>query len=78
MRVISKTFSLPPTLVCVRRSPGLLRFIRTQAQYEYTPREDYNLSEFSRPAGLATPRQVIKYPYLREFLVHRPIASTVS
>jgi ATP-dependent Clp protease ATP-binding subunit ClpX len=56
MRVISKSFSL----VCGQRSPRMLRFVRTQAQYEYTPREDYNLSEFSRPAGLATPRQVIK------------------
>ncbi|KAI0291742.1 P-loop containing nucleoside triphosphate hydrolase protein [Russula brevipes] len=61
--------SLPPSsaLVCCHRSPRLLRFLRTQAQYEYTPREDYDLSEFSRPAGLATPRQLVQY--LDEYVV---------
>jgi hypothetical protein len=58
MRVISKSISLPSTLVCGQRSSRLLRFVRTQAQYEYSPREDYTLSEFSRPPGLVTPRQV--------------------
>lgn len=60
MRVIPKSLSRPSTLVCALHSSRLLRFVRTQAQYEYSPREDYNLSEFSRPTGLATPRQVIK------------------
>ena len=58
MRVFIKSSSLPSVLACGHRSPRLLRFVRTQAQYEYTPREDHNYSEFSRSAGLATPRQV--------------------
>ena len=59
MRSLKKSFPLPSVLACGYRSPQLLRFVRTQAQYEYTPREDYDSSEFSRPAGVATPRQVI-------------------
>lgn len=59
MRPLTKSFSLPSALACGHRSPQLLRFVRTQAQYEHTPREDYDSSEFSPPAGLATPRQVI-------------------
>jgi ATP-dependent Clp protease ATP-binding subunit ClpX len=60
MRTLIRSLPSSSALVCCHRSPRLLRFLRTQAQYEYTPREDYDLSEFSRPAGLATPRQVIK------------------
>jgi ATP-dependent Clp protease ATP-binding subunit ClpX len=91
MRVISKSISLPSTLVCGQRSSRLLRFVRTQAQYEYSPREDYNLSEFSRPPGLVTPRQVNKLftfwstlfttlqlaQYLDEYVVGQPEAKKV-
>ncbi|KAH9973023.1 P-loop containing nucleoside triphosphate hydrolase protein [Lactifluus volemus] len=75
MRVISKSISLPSTLVCGQRSSRLLRFVRTQAQYEYSPREDYNLSEFSRPPGLVTPRQLAQY--LDEYVVGQPEAKKV-
>jgi len=51
------------------------RLVRTQAQYEYTPREDYDLSEFSRPAGLATPRQLAQY--LEEYVVGQQEAKKV-
>ena len=78
MRALTKPFSLPSALVRGQRSPRLLRFVRTQAQYEYTPREDYDSSEFSRPAGLATPRQVIKLLSYELYIVHRPEVSTVS
>lgn len=60
MRALIKSPSIPSALVCGHRSPRLLRFVRTQAQYEYTPREGYEFSEFPRSAGLATPRQVIQ------------------
>jgi hypothetical protein len=60
MRVFVKSYSLPSTLACIHRSPRLRRLVRTQAQYEYTPREDYGSSEFPRSAGMATPRQVIQ------------------
>ena len=51
MRAFTK---LPSTLLCSR----LKRFVRTQAQHEYTQRQDYDSSEFARLPGLATPRQV--------------------
>jgi hypothetical protein len=60
MRAFIKSSSLPSALACGHRSPRLLRFVRTQAQYEYTPREEYAFSEFPHSAGLATPRQVIQ------------------
>ncbi|KAH9960481.1 P-loop containing nucleoside triphosphate hydrolase protein [Russula dissimulans] len=75
MRALTKSFSLPPVLAGGSRSPRLLRFIRTQAQYEYIPREDYDLSEFSRPAGLATPRQLAQY--LDEYVVGQQDAKKV-
>ena len=59
MRVFLKSYPLPFALACIHRSPRLRRLLRTQAQYEYTPREDYNSSEFPQSAGMATPRQVI-------------------
>lgn len=59
MRVSLKPYSLPSALGCIHRSPRLRRLLRTQAQYEYTPREHYDFSEFPRSAGMATPRQVI-------------------
>jgi hypothetical protein len=36
----------------------LTRRVRTQARYEYIPREEPDESSFTKPAGLATPRQV--------------------
>jgi hypothetical protein len=57
MRVVTKAIALPSTLLCGQHSSRLRRFVRTQTQHEYTPREDYDLS-FARPPGLATPRQV--------------------
>ena len=56
--VVTKSIALPSTLLCGQHSSRLRRFVRTQAQHEYTPRNDYDMSEFPRPAGLATPRQV--------------------
>jgi hypothetical protein len=52
-----KSSSLPSALVCGHRSPQLLHYVRTQAQHEYTPREDY---PFLWSAGLATLHQVIQ------------------
>ncbi|KAI0306912.1 P-loop containing nucleoside triphosphate hydrolase protein [Multifurca ochricompacta] len=75
MRAIKRQLSLPSTLFNTNRSSRLLRFIRTQAQYEYTPREDYDLSEFSQPAGLATPRQLAQY--LDEYVVGQQEAKKV-
>ncbi|KAH9998342.1 ClpX ATPase regulatory subunit [Russula vinacea] len=75
MRVFIKSSSLPSALACGHRSPRLLRFVRTQAQYEYTPREDHNYSEFSRSAGLATPRQLAQY--LDEYVVGQQEAKKV-
>ncbi|KAH9981849.1 ClpX ATPase regulatory subunit [Russula compacta] len=75
MRALTKPFSLSAVLVCGQRSPRLLRFVRTQAQYEYTPREDYDSSEFSRPAGLATPRQLAQY--LDEYVIGQQEAKKV-
>ncbi len=60
MRVFLKLAYLPSAPACRHRSPRLRRLLRTQAQYEYTPREDYDFSEFPRSAGMATPRQVIQ------------------
>jgi hypothetical protein len=59
MRVFLKPSSLPSALACIHRSPRLRRLLRTQAQYEYTPREHHDFSEFPRSAEMATPRQVI-------------------
>jgi hypothetical protein len=59
MRVFLKSYSLPSALGCMHRSPRPRRLLRTQAQYEYTPREHYDFPEFPRSAGMATPRQVI-------------------
>jgi hypothetical protein len=59
MHMLLKPSSLPSALACIHRSLRLLRLLRTQAQYDYTPREDYNSSEFPQSAGMATPRQVI-------------------
>ena len=59
MRVFSKSSYPPLALACIHRSPRLRRLLRTQAQYEYTPREHYDFSESPRSAGMATPRQVI-------------------
>ncbi|KAI9508660.1 P-loop containing nucleoside triphosphate hydrolase protein [Russula earlei] len=75
MRVFTRSFSLPSALVGGGRSPPVLRFIRTQAQYEYVPREDYDLSEFSRSAGMATPRQLAQY--LDEYVVGQQEAKKV-
>ncbi|KAI0248681.1 P-loop containing nucleoside triphosphate hydrolase protein [Lactifluus subvellereus] len=75
MRVIPKSLSRPSTLVYVLHSPRLRRFVRTQAQYEYSPREDYNSSEFSRSTGLATPRQLAQY--LDEYVVGQQEAKKV-
>jgi len=36
----------------------LTRSIRTQARYDYAPREDVGEPSYSRPVGIATPRQV--------------------
>lgn len=72
MRALTKSLSLPSALACGHRSPQLLRFVRTQPQYEYTPRGDYDSSEFSRPAGLATPRQLAQY--LDEYIVGQQAA----
>ena len=60
MRVFLKSPSLPSALACIYRPSRLRRLLRTQAKYEYTPREDYDFSESPRSAGMATPRQVIE------------------
>ncbi|KAH9071648.1 P-loop containing nucleoside triphosphate hydrolase protein [Lactarius deliciosus] len=75
MRVIRKSIALPSTLLCSQHSSRLRRFVRTQAQHEYTPREDYDSSEFARPAGLATPRQLAQY--LDEYIVGQQDAKKV-
>ncbi|KAI0265114.1 P-loop containing nucleoside triphosphate hydrolase protein [Gloeopeniophorella convolvens] len=75
MRVITKSFSLPPALASAHRTPRLRRYVRTQAQHEYTPREDYDASGFPRPAGLATPRQLVQY--LDEYIVGQQDAKKV-
>jgi len=36
----------------------LTRNLRTQARYDYTPREDLGEPSYVKLAGLATPRQV--------------------
>ena len=36
----------------------LTRTLRTQARYDYVPREDMGEPSYIRPAGVATPRQV--------------------
>src|SRR5258708_16917122 len=68
MRVFLRLSSLPSPLACGHRSSRLRRLLRTQAQYEYTPREDYDFSEFPRSAGMATPRQVIRLFILRLYV----------
>ncbi|KAI9447759.1 P-loop containing nucleoside triphosphate hydrolase protein [Lactarius indigo] len=75
MRVLRKSITLPSTLLCSQNSSRLRRFVRTQAQHEYTPREDYDSSEFARPAGLATPRQLAQY--LDEYVVGQQDAKKV-
>ncbi|KAI0282374.1 ClpX ATPase regulatory subunit [Russula aff. rugulosa BPL654] len=75
MRVFLKSYPLPLALACIHRSPRLRRLLRTQAQYEYTPREDYNSSEFPQSAGMATPRQLAQY--LDEYIVGQQEAKKV-
>ncbi|KAH9048961.1 P-loop containing nucleoside triphosphate hydrolase protein [Lactarius hengduanensis] len=75
MRVIRKSIALQSTLLCSQHSSRLRRFVRTQVQHEYTPREDYDSSEFARPAGLATPRQLAQY--LDEYIVGQQDAKKV-
>ncbi|KIJ70340.1 hypothetical protein HYDPIDRAFT_23455 [Hydnomerulius pinastri MD-312] len=53
----------------------LTRNLRTQARYEYIPREEPDEGSFMRPAGLATPRQLVQY--LGEFVVGQENAKKV-
>ncbi|KAF9820951.1 hypothetical protein IEO21_00928 [Rhodonia placenta] len=54
----------------------LLRSLRTQAHYDYVPEdESHNASYNSRPAGLATPRQLVQY--LDEFVIGQENAKKV-
>ena len=72
MRAVAKSISLPSTFLCSPHYSRLKRFVRTQAQHEYTSREDYDSSEFARPAGLATPRQVASTVIFRFYLLMIP------
>ncbi|KAL6309524.1 P-loop containing nucleoside triphosphate hydrolase protein [Sparassis latifolia] len=54
----------------------LIRGIRTQAQFNYVPEDDSGGSQFfARPAGLATPRQLVQY--LDEFVIGQENAKKV-
>ncbi|KAF8270988.1 P-loop containing nucleoside triphosphate hydrolase protein [Lactarius quietus] len=75
MHAVTKSISLPSTLIFSQHYSRIRRFVRTQAQHEYAPREDYDSSEFARPAGLATPRQLAQY--LDEYVVGQQEAKKV-
>ncbi|KIJ19981.1 hypothetical protein PAXINDRAFT_174520 [Paxillus involutus ATCC 200175] len=53
----------------------LTRRVRTQARYEYIPREEPDEGSFTKPAGLATPRQLVQY--LDEFVIGQENAKKV-
>ncbi|EGO01699.1 hypothetical protein SERLA73DRAFT_103634 [Serpula lacrymans var. lacrymans S7.3] len=53
----------------------LTRGLRTQTRYEYVPRDDMDDHPYMRPAGLATPRQLVQY--LDEFVVGQEKAKKV-
>ncbi|KAH7930023.1 ClpX, ATPase regulatory subunit [Leucogyrophana mollusca] len=53
----------------------LTRNLRTQARYEYASRDDLDDNTYMRPAGLATPRQLVQY--LDEFVIGQENAKKV-
>ncbi|KIL00021.1 hypothetical protein PAXRUDRAFT_822123 [Paxillus rubicundulus Ve08.2h10] len=58
-----------------RSLQSLTRSVRTQARYEYIPREEPDEVSFTRPVGLATPRQLVQY--LDEFVIGQENAKKV-
>ncbi|KAF9221924.1 ClpX, ATPase regulatory subunit [Gyrodon lividus] len=59
----------------VRSLRILTHSLRTQARYEYIPQEEPDECSFVRPAGLATPRQLVQY--LDEFVIGQENAKKV-
>ncbi|KAH9936937.1 P-loop containing nucleoside triphosphate hydrolase protein [Amylocystis lapponica] len=61
---------------CCRNLRFLTRNIRTQARYDYVaPEESSRGSYYSRPAGLATPKELVQY--LDEFVIGQERAKKV-